>query len=45
MSDNHAEARDRKRSSRDKSRRMRGNRSVFVMAAAQAKRDAAKAGR
>lgn len=38
--DRHASARDRKARASAKGKAMRGNRSVFVMAAAQAKRDA-----
>lgn len=40
MTDRHADSRDRKARAKSKSKAMRGNRSVFVMAAAQAKRDA-----
>lgn len=40
--DRHANARDRKREKREQDARMRGNRSVFEMQKAQAKRDAQK---
>jgi hypothetical protein len=40
--DRHANARDRKAAAAVKGKAMRGNRSVFIIAAAQAKRDARK---
>lgn len=39
MTDAHAVQRDRKRASKERSRLMRGNRSVFIIALAQQARD------